>query len=457
MESYKGHVCSVQCNKNYPISCWACLSLWHMECLYENGHKDIIAWVDNYRNVPGMMTFFTENACIRFICPLCLDRRMEEDPFGNAAAPGDMDKVFNQLKRNMTSMKTSIAKGNTDSNAKMDKILTFMESNDQCMVNFNGKIAEMEKNFAAKLERLPVLIETLIGNPEQHTNHGAPSKASNVAGANGGLPAKRPRSDSLGADISMDLSMCGSSTGAGAAVIESPMNLSVIAMNQSKDQGNPVALRILDRDKKEDSPQYTIHVSKFMPDETERNIVDYILQRSSIKDPNLFTVTKLFGKRPRPDQSKFVSFKITANGRSVYDCLMSPELWPNVTVRRFVQDGTTINRPADTKSKRNFEPKSGRKDHSNNRKEFVQRGAANSDRNRQVPMKFAQPHIGPPAQHPYHAGFPPQLVRNGGMHGSYYPSLENPNNFFRWAPPPMSYPMGQAVPMALGGESFQRM
>lgn len=84
---------------------------------------------------------------------------------------------------------------------------------------------------------------------------------------------------------------------------------------------------------------FNIHLSKFVTTTETEHVVQHIMENSTL-NASQFTVTAL--RRPGRRQS-FLSFKISTASESVFNAILSPDLWlPNFSAKPFVQKNNRI-------------------------------------------------------------------------------------------------------------------
>ncbi|RYX86027.1 hypothetical protein EON73_02730 [bacterium] len=70
-----------------------------------------------------------------------------------------------------------------------------------------------------------------------------------------------------------------------------------------------------------------IHVSKFRPHITYMDVAKFITKQTSLKFKKSFSVFKLYQRKFRKTKPTFVSFKIMAKDKEVFDIIMATDLW----------------------------------------------------------------------------------------------------------------------------------
>lgn len=128
MDRYMGHICAPTCNKGMPITCWSCLGLWFLECLKDR--KDIKIWIDHYKMIPSSQIFFGNESCFRFICPICVLKRMNGELFfseknGTVVNTGGN---IDELKLEISSMNSKISNENAALIQRIDELKTLLFS-----------------------------------------------------------------------------------------------------------------------------------------------------------------------------------------------------------------------------------------------------------------------------------------------------------------------------------------
>ncbi|RYE16890.1 MAG: hypothetical protein EOP45_16715 [Sphingobacteriaceae bacterium] len=105
---------------------------------------------------------------------------------------------------------------------------------------------------------------------------------------------------------------------------------------------------------------FSIHLTKFDVDKKWTDIAEYITVMTSLKLDTHFTVLKLLPKAKGSRRSlSFVSFKIVAANKDVFDKIMSPNLWnPDVVASKFNSSISRLKR-----SQREIEATQGNKGH----------------------------------------------------------------------------------------------
>lgn len=82
---------------------------------------------------------------------------------------------------------------------------------------------------------------------------------------------------------------------------------------------------------------YEIHVSKFDKKTIEKDIESHIIEKTNLKNSELFKITKLMSKSDEND-IKYVTFKISTLRNDVYGTIMDPRIWePDFRAREFKQ------------------------------------------------------------------------------------------------------------------------
>jgi len=71
----------------------------------------------------------------------------------------------------------------------------------------------------------------------------------------------------------------------------------------------------------------SIHVSKFKPHISYLDVADYITDKTSLEFKTSFSVFKLHQRKFNKSKPTFVSFKIKANDKDVFDTIMAADLW----------------------------------------------------------------------------------------------------------------------------------
>lgn len=117
-------------------------------------------------------------------------------------------------------------------------------------------------------------------------------------------------------------------------------------------------LKVLSNQPSKIKYKYELCVSKFEPDETEKNLVAHIMKNTRIEDENLFNVEKLVKTKARLDKLSFVSFKIGTDLENVNDMIANPALWPEIEIKRFIQHTDAELKSLKAKSKSNPPKKS---------------------------------------------------------------------------------------------------
>ena len=70
-----------------------------------------------------------------------------------------------------------------------------------------------------------------------------------------------------------------------------------------------------------------IHVSKFDPSISYMDVVNVITEKTSLVHKTNFTVIKLYKRRFNKVKPTFVSFKIIAKDKDIFDIIISPDVW----------------------------------------------------------------------------------------------------------------------------------
>lgn len=286
-----------------------------------------MAWVNSVSKNPSLLTFFGNDACVRFICPLCISRRMVEDPFDNDKND-DHGEFSKKIERDLNGLKTMILQEQSRTNAKIDQIHSFIESNGESIMNFHNKIDELNTSWTAKWNILPKVWEIAHGNTTE-------TALSNEMDDGGRVKRRRRNSDD-DAEI-MDLTMNSTHR---TGNIEDHTNLRSNDGVSGIENEAPVctdSLKTISMDEKVKHSKYEVYVSRFRPDETAENIASHVLRNSWIKDEKLFSVAKLMSKRAKIERLDFISFVIMTNDKRAYEALLETSLWPGITVRPFVQ------------------------------------------------------------------------------------------------------------------------
>ena len=71
----------------------------------------------------------------------------------------------------------------------------------------------------------------------------------------------------------------------------------------------------------------SIHVSKFKPNTNYMDVANFITEKTSLEFKTSFSVFKLHQRKFNKAKPTFVSFKIKAEDKDVFDTIMSTELW----------------------------------------------------------------------------------------------------------------------------------
>lgn len=83
---------------------------------------------------------------------------------------------------------------------------------------------------------------------------------------------------------------------------------------------------------------FEIHVSKFDNEYTENDLIEHIMQNTTIVVAEVFTVEALMSQN-QSDERGYKSFKITTLKKQIYDEIMDESLWaPEFTARNFVSE-----------------------------------------------------------------------------------------------------------------------
>lgn len=91
--------------------------------------------------------------------------------------------------------------------------------------------------------------------------------------------------------------------------------------------------------KNEEKPKFekAIWISRLNPDTSEEQVIDYIVNNTSVTDKTKMNAHKLVKKGTEMSSLNFVSFKVELN-LADFDVLNDPEVWPqHVLVREFSQ------------------------------------------------------------------------------------------------------------------------
>lgn len=154
--------------------------------------------------------------------------------------------------------------------------------------------------------------------------------------------------------------------------------------------------------------KYELCVSKFEPNESEKNLIAHIMKNTRIEDENLFNVTKLVKTHARLNKLSFVSFKIGTDLENVNNMIANPTFWPELGIKQFIQQTpaelkSLKTKPKSKPTKKNVEKSAPKK--SNRDKERVQqRNTPNDGKNnrRREQISYVNRHQMVPAiQHTY--------------------------------------------------------
>lgn len=136
--------------------------------------------------------------------------------------------------------------------------------------------------------------------------------------------------------------------------------------SQTPAQGNAQNAHDLEPPEEKSKPKpsrsiYELFVSKFKNDTTVDKIIQHVINKTEIKDPELFSVEMLVKANGNVQKLSYVSFKITTCSEKVYEAIMNDGVWaPNFTAVPFIDqkygkngNGTKLNSKPQTPKQMN--------------------------------------------------------------------------------------------------------
>lgn len=82
---------------------------------------------------------------------------------------------------------------------------------------------------------------------------------------------------------------------------------------------------------------YQIYVSKFKNNTTTNKIIKHVIDKSEVKNPDLFSVELLVKPKENIQKLSYVSFKISTCSEKVYEAFLNENVWSlNFTATPFL-------------------------------------------------------------------------------------------------------------------------
>lgn len=384
------------CGKDFygiSLTCQNCFKPYFLECLKHRQEVIELTTAFGMANIPNSQSantftykvkkLFETGSIFEFICIACKTQGSRMEHSQNHKK--HIDELNQQLAASRTSLDELNQKYNeigkkcdkelTNSNdlaAKLSRAneqLSFYESN---AITLNGQIAQLQvinNDLKSQLDGYQAQGES----HQMVTNENDPVTNSSLATANeqllikiiqafsnttGELENRIANEFSVFRDLSSSdnentkkrkrtLDGMSQSLQPNATTI-SPLQQALLTHPPPPIQRPSIILHPPSEDKTVPKGVFEIHISKFRNDTSEESISEYILERSSIKDPNLFTVELLVKRNEDVKRKKHVSFKVTTLRHKVYEILMDERLWaPNFSARDFSKNNdrpTNINK-----------------------------------------------------------------------------------------------------------------
>lgn len=309
MDTYFGHICAPTCNMKMPITCWSYLNLWDLNCLKDR--TDIRIWIEHYKLIPNSKIFFGNDSCFRFLCPICITKRFNGEIIIQSGDSRNETAArnSNDLKLELSNLSSMISMENAELSKKMDDIKNILFSQEQQYVNMaDQSINKINDVLEAKNNHLASFIGSHFEKTTNQLNTNQQNNIQQISDVVASIhtdvnPNKRRRVTGNQADEVFDMSMSND--------LSDIIHIDSENGENNSDNIVPVdlhpRLKTLSTCDEKIKYKYELCVSKFKPDESERNIVAHILHRTRIDDENLFNVTKLVRSNAKLNKLTFIS------------------------------------------------------------------------------------------------------------------------------------------------------
>lgn len=450
MQVYEGHRCTDSCKSNggtkNVVSCWSCEGVWYMECLKDE-KADINSWLHNRYMIPRANLYLQDEACIRFICPVCLHKRMRTMPFIEDSSNIAANEVISKLVMDLANFKSEFSYEMGKNEEKMNAIINLVTATESSYIHglqglderyeqvLTQKLGEVASHLTVKMDKMHEMIEdsknSTIGEIATLLNNHGYGNLQNAHELN--QHNKRPRiADNVGEmngllDLSVNMSCNNDQIN---SPILTPRNeqqhsggLEVIEMN-SAGANRPLGmvntntniesmdLQTIDAtsQKQNVEQRYEVFVSKFHPNETEVRIIQHIYKCApEIADSDI-CVKKLVSSKMNTKEVKYVSFLISTKQEYIQTALLNPNLWKNAVARQFFPNRRMSNYTRLRQNTRNVQIKRPENNNikkdgiakRNQRKQLYQQQPIHANNTHQFyrsqPQNFIPMHVPPPLQ-----------------------------------------------------------